>query len=185
MTLRGDDLAYATLDYIREHPEEWDQGLYMCGSTACFAGRAVLLAYGENWEAQAAREFPEAARVTNSFFYSPSVDGEVSPGMTARKLLGWNANQADAVFRCYTSDFSVLETQVKRVLNGEVLYAASSQGSSLQVRMAGHYSCLHPGGASLSRGGDCRHGAFERERCPCSSSSLPACAPCGHHPSAS
>jgi hypothetical protein len=38
--LRGDDLAYATLDYIRDHPEEWDQGHYRCGSTACFIGRS-------------------------------------------------------------------------------------------------------------------------------------------------
>ena len=45
--LTGDDLAYATLDYIRENPEEWDQDCYQCGTVACFAGRAIMLATGE------------------------------------------------------------------------------------------------------------------------------------------
>lgn len=36
------------------------------------------------------------------------------------ELLGWNETQADAVFFCMTSDFSVLEAAVKSVLGGEI-----------------------------------------------------------------
>ena len=94
MTLRGDDLAYATLDYIREHPEEWDQDSYFGGATACFAGRAVLLA-----------GFKAHAR---------------HPGIHAAELLGWTDVQAEYVFHCFTTDFGVLERHVKAVLNGEI-----------------------------------------------------------------
>jgi len=102
MTLRGDDLAYATLDYIREHPEEWNQGFYFfrnttafsCSTTACFAGRAVVLS----------GEFTENRHT----------------GIHAAELLGWTDVQADYVFRCFTTDFGVLERHVKAVLNGEV-----------------------------------------------------------------
>jgi hypothetical protein len=41
-------LMFKTLDYIHEHPEAWDQGEWAarshCGTTACFAGTAVILA---------------------------------------------------------------------------------------------------------------------------------------------
>src|SRR5260370_36413590 len=97
MFLRGDELAYAVLDHIREHPEEWDQESYFCGSTACFAGRTVLLALGRGWE-QAEYGF--------------------SPSTAAYALLGWTPEQADTVFLNFTKDFTELETQVKRVLNG-------------------------------------------------------------------
>lgn len=100
--LRGEELAYSTLDYIREHPEEWDQDSYFCGSTACFAGRVILLALGKSWRA-----------------YQNRGTG-MSTGSLARELLGWTPEQADAVFRCWTDDFTVLELQVKRVLNGEI-----------------------------------------------------------------
>jgi len=37
-------LLKATLAYIKTHPEEWNQAVWVCGTTACFAGRALLLA---------------------------------------------------------------------------------------------------------------------------------------------
>jgi hypothetical protein len=36
-------LIYDTLDHIDEHPEEWNQAMFACGTTACFAGHAMLL----------------------------------------------------------------------------------------------------------------------------------------------
>jgi hypothetical protein len=40
-------LAYAVLDHIDAHPEQWNQGLYIgkaeCGTVGCFAGWTVLL----------------------------------------------------------------------------------------------------------------------------------------------
>lgn len=45
------ELAYKVLDYIRAHPEEWDQRTWytknMCGTAACFAGWSVILAGGK------------------------------------------------------------------------------------------------------------------------------------------
>jgi len=114
MDLRGDDLAYATLDYIREHPEEWNQSSYFstCGSTACFAGRALLLA-------------GEQPTKNETFFTEDIPAGYPSrilgySGCRARRLLGWSVTQAAYVFLDNTKDFTILEERVKRVLNGEV-----------------------------------------------------------------
>lgn len=41
-------LLTATLEYIKAHPEEWDQKTWRCGTTACFAGHAVKQA-GARW----------------------------------------------------------------------------------------------------------------------------------------
>ena len=105
MEPRGEELAWLTLDYIRENPGEWDQETYFCGSTACFAGRAILLA-GKN------QPYP--------FWEEDSQSDLGSPGELARELLGWTRNQAYAVFMCFTTDFTILEEKVKRVLNGEI-----------------------------------------------------------------
>lgn len=98
--LRGNDLAYATLDYIREHPQEWDQSQYFCGSLACFAGRAFLLGM-------------------NLTSWQPDED-DLDTGTAAARLLGWTDWQADYVFGLMTRDYGVLERAVKEVLNGEV-----------------------------------------------------------------
>jgi hypothetical protein len=37
------DLLRRTLAYIEEHPQEWNQRAWRCGTTACFAGHAVIL----------------------------------------------------------------------------------------------------------------------------------------------
>ena len=38
--------AYRALDYIKSHPEKWDQDNY-CGTACCIAGHVVLLEDGE------------------------------------------------------------------------------------------------------------------------------------------
>ena len=44
---RNDELIDKVMAYICEHPEEWDQREWysqgVCGTTACFAGHAMLL----------------------------------------------------------------------------------------------------------------------------------------------
>lgn len=95
MNGKNEDLTYATLDYIREHPKEWDQSSYVCGSTACFAGRACLIAGVRDEKGDIWRE-------------------------PARKALGWTRSEAAHVFYLQTKDFAVLERAVKEVLNGEV-----------------------------------------------------------------
>lgn len=44
---RNDVLINKVMDYLREHPKEWDQRYWVestaCGTTACFAGHTMLL----------------------------------------------------------------------------------------------------------------------------------------------
>lgn len=40
---RGAALAQAVAEYITEHPEEWDQGTWGCGTRACLGGRALIM----------------------------------------------------------------------------------------------------------------------------------------------
>lgn len=61
-------LAYRVLDHIDAHPEQWDQSVYLgegdCGTTACFAGWALLLSGVEmdrNWDVLADTLTPELA----------------------------------------------------------------------------------------------------------------------------
>jgi len=102
--LRGDDLAYATLDHIREHPEAWRQEIWYCTTQACFAGRAILLAHGED-EYRYQIGLPRNSETIQAY---------------AAGLLGWTPTQAKYVFRCLTENFTVLERHVKEVLNNEV-----------------------------------------------------------------
>ena len=39
-------LAYDTLDYIKAHPERWDQGEWRCSTGMCYAGWLATLAGG-------------------------------------------------------------------------------------------------------------------------------------------
>jgi hypothetical protein len=41
------ELIDAVMDHIDTHPEEWDQCEWICGTVACFAGRAVLI---DGWQ---------------------------------------------------------------------------------------------------------------------------------------
>ena len=118
--LRGDDLAYAVLDCIRENPEGWSQDHYYlranCGTTACFAGHAIILALGLSAlrEKNAyGRPGPEWDILSDGRLLGP-------PGHLARELLGWSQTQAAHVFLNFTGDFTELETAVKEVLNGEI-----------------------------------------------------------------
>jgi hypothetical protein len=107
--LTGDDLAYATLDYIREHPEQWDQTTWICGTTGCFAGHALALAFRElEIQLDEWTSCEECGRVHSDFF------------VTAKRHLGWSCTQARHVFMDMTRDFTRLEIQVKQVLNGEI-----------------------------------------------------------------
>lgn len=39
-------LRHATLAYIRDHPDEWEQGAWRCRTGMCYAGTATMLAGG-------------------------------------------------------------------------------------------------------------------------------------------
>ena len=122
--MRNDALAQAVLDHIREHPEEWSQDAFLCGTTACFAGHAVLLGLagveGDNFEErrgsfrawqtgrnrtlwQAGRTLPDSGR---------------SLRILAQNLLGWTKEEADHVFYNFTKQYSALERSVRQVTDG-------------------------------------------------------------------
>lgn len=46
--MKNAELAYKTLDYIKAHPEEWDQTMWHCGTTHCFAGHIELSITGKS-----------------------------------------------------------------------------------------------------------------------------------------
>ena len=46
MSAPNAELAYRILDQIDAHPDSWDQGVWDCGTSACFAGWAVRLSGG-------------------------------------------------------------------------------------------------------------------------------------------
>jgi hypothetical protein len=94
------DLAYQTLDYIREHPEEYYQGLYFCGSKCCFAGWALVLN---------ARNHGDVYLMDND-----------RAGREAMKVLGFTSDEANYTFDGSIPSFDVLERKVKQVLNGEL-----------------------------------------------------------------
>lgn len=100
--MKDEARAYNALDYIREHPEEWNQEQYFaCGTTACFAGRVLIQAGLAN---------------LNGYVFPL----EMSYADKARTLLGWSETEARRVFYCLTHDFDVLSRAVKEVLNGEI-----------------------------------------------------------------
>jgi hypothetical protein len=43
VTTPNAELAYKVLDHIDAHPESWDQGVWWCGSSGCYAGWTVAL----------------------------------------------------------------------------------------------------------------------------------------------
>lgn len=86
--LRGDDLAYATLAYIRDHPRDWDQAA-ITGVRACFIGRAVMIS--------------GASRDPDTL------------GAGAR-LLGWTRADARTVYNTYTRDYATLERLVLAII---------------------------------------------------------------------
>jgi hypothetical protein len=76
------DLLQRTLDYIEEHPEEWDQYLWghktPCGTTFCFAGHAALLSgYKPVWRGEC-------------FAYVKTAKGKEPMSLVAWNLLGLN-----------------------------------------------------------------------------------------------
>lgn len=62
------DLLQRTLAHIEAHPEEWNQGTWRCGTAACFAGHAAILA-GAQW---AEPDYETAPWLDNEKVITPS-----------------------------------------------------------------------------------------------------------------
>ena len=111
-TPRGDALAVATLDYLREHPDHWNQKEFFDqDGRTCFAGRAVLIGLGLPDE--------EAFRVYQEEYHETH-DADLATWEIAADLLGWDVEQAnEGVFYLLTRDIRDLEAVVRGMMHGQ------------------------------------------------------------------
>lgn len=80
---KGLALLDAALTYIEHHPDEWDQGNWHCGTTACLAGHiAVTIAGGRWYSPEGTSMLLHYDSVLDDYNHSPGVDER------ARRLLG-------------------------------------------------------------------------------------------------
>lgn len=107
-------LAQGVLDYINEHPEQHDQGVffasgYTCGTTMCVGGTAIFLAYGISDKASFYDKYP----------YSSYSD-------VAGPLLGFeNIEESDILF--YEMNENAAVEKLKFLIVGDVDGFLSSQ----------------------------------------------------------
>lgn len=128
MTQINTQLVDETLAAIESDLKHWDQYSFIawshlddnaevgtieelrdCGTTACFAGHAILLAGGKytngaGWSHPDVRAFGDSSSTAESI---------------AQQLLGFTSTEATKIFYTFTDDFDVLKRTVKDVLNGE------------------------------------------------------------------
>lgn len=102
--LRGNALAQEALKYIKDHPENWSQAEFFCGSSMCFGGTVIYLALGIN----------------DYDYKNTEVLCDFTPSSVARVLLGWNTSEAAYVFYNMTDNFNTLENLVNDVAEGIV-----------------------------------------------------------------
>lgn len=108
MTKPNVALLEETLTYIRDHPEEWDQTKWVCGTAACFAGRAALLS---------GHTVPQThtTHVTDMVGWFRT-DGDERVGEVAERELGITFDQAEDLFNA-TNTMDDLEHVVKNIIN--------------------------------------------------------------------
>jgi hypothetical protein len=103
-------LLTRTLRHIEENPAEWRQDTWICGTTACFAGRACLIAQQDGM-AEVVVEGDAAP-----FVVLP--DETTSVEEAARKLLGLTRVEADNLFHGYAS-LHWMQDYVDRIIRGK------------------------------------------------------------------
>jgi hypothetical protein len=100
--LRGNDLAEATLDHISAYPVDWDQADSVCGTTACFIGRAVLIGLDMDSE----EDFDAWNEGRNLSIFDAGV-----------VMLGWEYDDVDFIYGMMTDEFSKLEENVRNIMH--------------------------------------------------------------------
>jgi hypothetical protein len=87
------DLLDQVMDHIETHPEEWGQGAWVCGTTACVGGRTCLL----SGDMPVLYPIGATGRMrADSVLTSDGVTCDI--GYRAEKLLGLTSDQADRLF---------------------------------------------------------------------------------------
>jgi hypothetical protein len=90
------------MQYIKDHPEQHDQSVFACGTSACFAGWAAILS---GWSAR------DVQRNWNMW-------------ATGAELLGIDAHSAAFLFAPWNT-ISMLESMVQDLVNGDELRTSS------------------------------------------------------------
>lgn len=90
------ELLRRTLDYIKTHPNEWDQDRWVtktdCGTSYCFAGWALALSgltiHAEQFDEPAVEVGPLNKALPEEYRYSPGPWPHISVRHAAERLLG-------------------------------------------------------------------------------------------------
>lgn len=120
-------LLQKTMDHIEAHPEEWDQANWFCGTKACFAGHAVLLAGAQK---------VDDPNLAACGFLVP-YDGEpviilsgapmTGVGTRAKQLLGLTEDESGALFRGGNTMDDLRARVAELVVLGEAQERAEAQ----------------------------------------------------------
>lgn len=100
-------LLRQVLEQIETHPETWDQGVYRCGTSMCFAGWAAELS-GGTWIGQSELLVAAADEESSSHWGRDGI-AVVSPEVRAGRVLGLDGDQADDLFDAANSLESIRE----------------------------------------------------------------------------
>jgi hypothetical protein len=103
-------LLKATLRYIELHPEEWEQSLWICETTACFAGTACLLMGGKRIFRKGELSDDESVRVGRKRRLVMEM---------AQEVLDLNSNDASWLFNA-TNSLSELRRMVNELIAKEL-----------------------------------------------------------------
>ena len=118
--IRNDELIGKVLNHIELHPEEWDQGAWFCGTTACFAGRALLMSGYRIIDTYV--EPPANAHLFDPLHREEMVDPEgnvvLDYSVAARRILGLSDIQAVRLFSADVTDIEKLRVAVSRIQEG-------------------------------------------------------------------
>jgi hypothetical protein len=106
------ELIERTMRHIQDEPESWNQiqwiGESICGTTACFAGRALMLSGSTAFE---------VTRMTHEYDYA---EDAVMVRSEAGRRLGLTTDETRTLFQGCNSRRE-LELMVKDLLNGDEL----------------------------------------------------------------
>lgn len=102
---RNIELLERTMQHILDHPETHRQGVWACGSQACFAGWACKLS--------GLRQVDDNGRFWNGV-------KEIHAKFAARLLLGLTSREANLLFSGHNK-IDQLQDMVKKLVNGEDL----------------------------------------------------------------
>lgn len=134
MPERNVELLEKTMQYIQDHPEQHAQESWMhateCGTAACFAGWACLLAGLEQVQGTgfATRSTVRSGPLTLTKAYKTNVGEVVSIPSEAAAQLGLTEREAGILFDAGNT-VDELKLMVKKLVNGEVLNWLSEEES--------------------------------------------------------